>query len=117
MIDREKHIAARRKELAKLTKQIERLIIRGKKIGEKKYKTPAGQIRNLGRVIAIVAHINSIVFRAHVIMSQPIPKKKFAPGAAMVAERGPEMVMMPGGIQTCAVDPMVHIPIQNKKND
>lgn len=90
MTDREKHIAERRKELAKLTKQIERLIIRGKKIGEKKYKTPAGQIRNLGRVIAIVAHINSIVFRARVIMSQPLPKKEFPKGG--IAPNGPAIV-------------------------
>lgn len=102
MTDREKHIAERRKELAKLTKQIERLIIRGKKIGEKKYKTPAGQIRNLGRVIAIVAHINSIVFRAHVIMSQPIPKFPkggiYPNGPAIVGDNGkPEIIITPNG--------------------
>lgn len=104
MIGREKHIAERRKELAKLTKQIERLIIRGKKIGEKKYKTPAGQIRNLGRVIAIVGHINSIVFRAHVIMSQPIPKKEFLEGGiypngpAIVGDNGKaEIIITPNG--------------------
>lgn len=90
MTDREKHIAERRKELAKLAKQIERLIIRGKKIGEKKYKTPAGQIRNLGRVIAIVGHINSIVFRAHVIMSQPIPRKDFPEGG--MVPNGPAII-------------------------
>jgi hypothetical protein len=117
MIDRDKLLKERERQLMKLTKQQVRLINKAAKIAGNPRKTLLGQMRNLGKAMAIAFQVRGIEIQKRIILSQPIPKKDFPPGAAIVGEHGPEMIMMPGDSQNCAIAPMVHIPIQNKKND
>lgn len=118
MIDREKLIVQRKKELLKIAKEQLRLTIKGAKLAGKVYKTFPAQMRNLGKVMIIMFQIRQLEIQKHITMSQPIRKREFPPGATTAGERfGPEMVMMPGDSQNCMIAPMCHIPVQNKKND
>lgn len=116
MIDREKILKDREKQLIELTKQQVRLITKAAKLAGNPRKTLRGQLGSLGKAMAIAFQVSGIEMQKRLILSQPIPKKDFPPGGAIVGERGPEIVTKPGDSQNCGVSVMFHSPwhVQNK---
>jgi hypothetical protein len=97
MIDREKLIAEKKAEIIKISKEQIRLMMKASKLAAKVYKTMPAQMRNLGKVMVICFQIRGLEIQKHIIISQPIPKREFPKGAAMVGDNGkPEIIVHNG---------------------
>lgn len=101
MIDREKHITDKRKELEKLCKQQIKLIVKAVKIAAKPYKRQSTGLRRIGQSLTIFFQIKMIEAQKQIIIAQPIPN--YVPGGVVpggvtiVGESGPEQIILPDG--------------------
>jgi hypothetical protein len=90
MIDREKFLEQKRKEIQEVCKEQIRLTKKAANLAGKVYKTMPARMRNLGKVMVICFQIRSLEIQKQIIISQPIPKKEFPSGGIM--GNGPAIV-------------------------
>jgi hypothetical protein len=104
MTDREKHIAKKKKEIEKLTKQQIQLITKAAKIASKPYKRQSTGLRRIAEAMKISFQVRMIEMQKHMIIAQPIPN--FIPGGIVpsgmpiVGESSPEQIILPDGTIT-----------------
>lgn len=92
----DKHIAQKKMEIEKITRQQERLIKKMKIIAGLPYKRPATVTRRAGKFMAIISRIRSLEIQKQLIIVQPIPKYETGGGVmgnmAVIAVTGPEYI-------------------------
>lgn len=105
MTTREKHIAQKKKEIEKITKQQVRLVTKTAKIVSKPSKRMDVNLRRIGKMMAIAMQVRALEMQKQIILSKPIPRPvpSFVPGGvapgglAVVGERGPELILTNNG--------------------
>ena len=107
MINRENHIAKKKKEIEKIAKQQERLIKKAAAIPPlTQSKRIDVNLRRLGKIIAIGFQIRALEMQKQMIIAQPIPSYVsggIVPGnIAIAGESGPELIILPNGTFTTA---------------
>lgn len=78
MIDRDKHIAQKKKEIQKIEKRQFTLIMKAANIAGAPYKRPATFTKRMIKVVAITMHVRALEMQKQMIMAQPVPT--FVPG-------------------------------------
>jgi hypothetical protein len=105
MTTREKHIAQKKKEIEKITKQQVRLVKKAVAIPLKPSKRLSVNLRRLGKMMAIGMQIRALEMQKLMIIAQPIPRPIpcYVPGGvvpvgpAIVGESGKELILSPNG--------------------
>lgn len=95
MTTRDKHIAQKRKEIEKISKQQIKLIKKAIAIPIMPSKRMDVNFRRAGKSIAIAMQVRMLEIQKQLIISQPILKGSgFLPGGpAIVGETGPEAIL------------------------
>jgi pyridoxal biosynthesis lyase PdxS len=106
MTEREKHIAQKKKEIERLTKQQIRLITKAAAMVAKPYKRQSTGLRRIGQSFTIFFQIRMIEAQKQMIIAQPIPNYVsggvVSSGIAIVGESGPEQIILSDGTFTTA---------------
>jgi hypothetical protein len=105
MTEREKHIAQKKKEIKKITKQQVRLVKKAVAIPLKPSKRMNVNLRRLGKMIAICMQIRVLEMQKLMIIARPLPRSipSFVPGGivpvapTIVGEAGHEIIVSPNG--------------------
>lgn len=99
MTDRDKHIAKKRKEIEKITKQQVRLILKSSKIISAPYKRTSTLMKRMLKLFEISAQVRVLEMQKQIIISKPIPKVTgfLLGGPAIVGECGPEFIVTSNG--------------------
>jgi len=99
MIDRNQHIAQKKKELLKIAKQQMRLITKAAAMIAKPSKYQAVNMRRLSKMIAMTMQVRALEMQKQMIIAQSIPKiNGFLPGGpAIIGESGRELIITNNG--------------------
>lgn len=101
MIERDEHIARKRKEIEKIAKQQVRLITKAAAMVAKLSRYYKVNLRRIGKMLAIAMQVRALEMQKQMIIAQPIPN--YVPGGvvsgglAVVGESGPELIVTNNG--------------------
>jgi hypothetical protein len=119
-LERAKAIAEEIVQMAEAIAKNARIAFPPKRLFRKKGKRPLKRLKRQ-RAMLVMGMLPAMArMRMLAIISQPIPN--YVPGGvvpgglAIVGEDGPEMIIKPGGFQTCSIGNMQHAPI-NKRDE
>jgi hypothetical protein len=119
-LERAKAIAEEIIQMAEAIAKHTRIAFPPKRLFRKKGKRPLKRLKRQRAMLAMGMLPAVARMRMLTILAQPIPN--YVPGGvvpgglAIVGEDGPEMIIKPGGFQTCPIGNMHHMPI-NKRDE
>lgn len=105
MTTRDQHIAQKKKEIQKITKQQVRLITKAAAMVAKPSKYYKVNLRRIGKMLAITMQVRALEMQKQMIIAQPLPRPipSFIPGGivpggvAIVGEGGKEIIITKTG--------------------